>query len=120
MDTIRIVPNSQINLADAPRPAQPTRFQAEGAGGIPLKASPAKLAAIKKTASDFEAFFMSSMLESMTAGIKSDKIFGGGKAEDMYRSMLNQEYGKAIAARGTLGLGAAIQSEMIRMQEMQS
>jgi peptidoglycan hydrolase FlgJ len=85
--------------------------------GIPMAGSPAKAAAVKKAAQDFEAMFMSSMLESMTAGIKTDKIFGGGQGEQMFRSMLNQEYGKAIAARGSLGIADSIEREMLRMQE---
>jgi peptidoglycan hydrolase FlgJ len=85
--------------------------------GIPIGGSPAKTAAIKKAAQDFEAMFMSSMLESMTAGIKPDKLFGGGQGEQMYRSMLNQEYGKAIASTGQLGISDAIEREMLKIQE---
>lgn len=80
--------------------------------------SPARMAQIDKTARDYEAGFVSAMLESMFAGIKTDKTFGGGEAEDMYRSLMNQEYGKAIAARGTLGIADSIKSAMIRMQEV--
>ena len=87
--------------------------------GIPLAGLPARAEAAKKAAKDFEAMFMTSMLESMTAGIKTDKMFGGGEAEPLYRSMLNQEYGKAIAAHGSLGIADAIQHEMLKMQERQ-
>jgi len=86
-------------------------------GGIPLGGTPAKTAAVKKAAKDFEAMFMSSMLESMSAGIKPDKTFGGGQGEQIYRSMLNQEYGKALASTGTLGIADAIEREMLKMQE---
>lgn len=85
--------------------------------GIPLGGSPAKAAAVKQAAQDFEAMFMSSMLESMTAGMKADKLFGGGQGEQMFRSMLNQEYGKAIARQGVLGIAPAIEREMLRLQE---
>ena len=85
--------------------------------GIPLGGTPAKAAAVKKAAQDFEAMFMTSMLESMTAGAKPDKMFGGGQGEQMYRSMLNQEYGKAIASTGTLGIADAIEREMLKLQE---
>ena len=87
--------------------------------GIPLAGLRSRPEAAKKAAKDFEAMFMSSMLESMTAGMKTDKMFGGGQAEQMYRSMLNQEYGKAIAAHGSLGIADAIQREMLKMQERQ-
>jgi Rod binding domain-containing protein len=81
------------------------------------KVSPVQLAAIDKTAKDFEAGFVSAMLESMFAGIKTDKMFGGGSAEGMYRSLLNQEYGKAVAAGGSLGIADAIKREMLHLQE---
>jgi Rod binding domain-containing protein len=87
-----------------------------GSGGG-RKLSAAQLATIDKTAKEYEAGFVSAMLESMYAGIKTDKMFGGGSAEGMYRSLLNQEYGKAIAARGSLGIADSIKREMIRMQE---
>jgi Rod binding domain-containing protein len=80
-------------------------------------AGPPGADAAGRTAEDFEAFFVTSMLESMTAGVKPDKRFGGGQGETLYRSMLNQEYGKAIAAHGSLGLTDAIRREIIRMQE---
>jgi Rod binding domain-containing protein len=89
----------------------PDPFRARG-----LPATQSALAA-RRTAEDFESFFITSMLESMTAGIKPDKLFGGGQGESLYRSMLNQEYGKAIAANGSLGLTDAIQNEIIKLQE---
>jgi peptidoglycan hydrolase FlgJ len=79
--------------------------------------TPAQMAKIDKTAKDYEAGFVSAMLESMFAGIKTNKMFGGGSAEDMYRSLMNQEYGKAVAARGSLGIADTIKREMLRMQE---
>ena len=85
-----------------------------GASG---KISAAQMASIDKTATDYEAGFVSAMLESMFAGVKTNKMFGGGSAEGMYRSLLNQEYGKAIAARGSLGIADAIKREMLHLQE---
>jgi Rod binding domain-containing protein len=71
----------------------------------------------RKAAEDFESFFVTSMLESMSAGVKPDKMFGGGQGETLYRSMLNQEYGKSIAANGALGISDAIRREILQMQE---
>ena len=90
--------------------------------GIALNApsgplSPQKMVAAKVAAKNFEAFFVTSMLESMYAGVKPDAMFGGGPGEEMYRSLLNQEYGKSIAARGSMGIAQNILSEMISLQE---
>ena len=94
---------------------------AGGPQGAMRPLSPAaKAAATKHAAQDFESFFITSMLESMSAGLKPDKLFGGGAGESMYRSLMNQEYGKAIAAHGSLGLTDSIEREMLRMQEKAS
>ena len=82
------------------------------------KVSAAQMAAVDKTAKEYEAGFVSAMLESMFAGIKTNKLFGGGSGEDMFRSLLNQEYGKAISERGSLGIADAIKREMLRLQEV--
>jgi len=74
-------------------------------------------ARMREAAESFEAVFISSMLENMSAGLKSDETFGGGQAEAMHRSMLNEEYGKQIVKRGGIGVSEAIFREMLRMQE---
>ena len=95
----------------------PRPFVPDGQAGISLGVTPAKRAMIKKAATEFESMFMGSMLESMSAGMKTDKMFGGGQAEQMYRSLMNQEYGKAIASRNTLGIADAVEKEMLQIQE---
>jgi peptidoglycan hydrolase FlgJ len=72
---------------------------------------------VKKSAEDFEAFFISQFVETMLSGIKTDGPFGGGNAEGIYRSMMAQEYGKSIAASGGLGIADSVQKAMIQMQE---
>ncbi len=74
-------------------------------------------ARMRETAESFEAVFISQMLENMSAGLKPDETFGGGQAEGMHRSMLNEEYGKQIVKRGGIGVSEAIFREMLRMQE---
>lgn len=69
-------------------------------------------------AKDFESFFIASMLDQMFAGLEADGLFGGGEAEKTYRSLLHQEYGKAIAAQGGIGVGTMVSSEIIRLQEL--
>ena len=100
-------------LTAATRPAAPSWAAAGPVSG----SSADRLASAKKAGQDFESFFVTSMLESMMAGIKTDKLFGGGQGEAMYRSMLNQEYGKAIARSGSLGIADMVQREILRMQE---
>lgn len=78
------------------------------------------LAQAKETAQDFEAFFMTRMMESMFDGISTDGMFGGGHAEKIYRSMLLNEYGKVMAKTGNIGISDSIMDTIIQMQEAQS
>ena len=72
---------------------------------------------IQKTAEDFEAFFLSQMFEHMTSGMKVDETFGGGNAETIYRSMQNEQFGKALSKSGGVGVAAEVEREMLKMQE---
>ncbi|MBX7200197.1 MAG: rod-binding protein [Rhodospirillaceae bacterium] len=72
---------------------------------------------IKKAAQDFEGFFVGQMMESMTEGLETNEYFGGGHGEEMWRSMLNQEYGKEVAKGGKLGIASTVMASMLRAQE---
>lgn len=78
------------------------------------------MAKAKEAAKQFEAFFVGQMMDNMMAGIKADATFGGGQAEDTWRGMLNQEYGKEIAKSGKLGIADKVLNSMIQTQERQS
>ena len=73
---------------------------------------------IKKAAEDSEAVYLAQMFSQMFAGVKADKTFGGGNAEDIFKSMMNQEYGKAVAKKGGIGIAPMIERELIKLQEM--
>ena len=87
--------------------------QALGPGGINMKKA-------KATAQQFEGFFVGQMMEHMMAGVEADPIFGGGHGEDMWRSMLNQEYGKEIAKSGKLGIANNVMKAMLQAQEQRT
>lgn len=75
---------------------------------------------VRKTAEEFEGFFVSMMLESMFAGIKTDTMFGGGQGEAVFRSMLLQEYGKSISQSDGFGIADTVQREILKLQEVQN
>ena len=41
----------------------------------------------------------------------------GGHGEEVFRSMLLQEYGKTIAQSGSLGIANHVKQEMLKLQE---
>lgn len=90
----------QISTANRPAPKPTTD---------PVKA--------RAAAEKFEAFFLGQFLESMFAGVRTDGMFGGGNAENVYRSMLTQEYGKTIAAAGGVGIADSVYRSIIQIQE---
>lgn len=76
-------------------------------------------AAARRAAEDFEAFFLAQMFEHMFADIEPDALFGGGEGEQVYRSLMFQEYGKSVARQGGIGLADMVQKEILKLQEVQ-
>ncbi|MDQ2103615.1 rod-binding protein [Azospirillum isscasi] len=72
-------------------------------------------AAAEKAGQEFEALMVGQMLESMFAGLEAGHAFGGGQGERTWRSFMLQEYGKAIAEAGTLGIGRMVQADVARL-----
>lgn len=87
------------------------------AGNLKLRGK-ASLDVIDRKSKEFEGVFMAQMLQPMFEGLKVDPLFGGGHGEEVMRSFLIQEYGKAMAASGTFGIAAAVKNAMIRSQEI--
>ncbi len=74
---------------------------------------------VRKVAEDFEAFFLGQMLQPLFSGIDVEPPFGGGHAEEIWQSMMVDEYGKAMAKSGGIGIADAVMRQMIIMQEGQ-
>lgn len=72
---------------------------------------------MKEAAAEFEAMFLGQMLAQMFTGVDVEPPFGGGHGEEMYRSLMIDEYGKAIADNGGIGIADAVMRELIQMQE---
>ena len=102
---------------DAAKPILPP-LPAPQAPDVAPPPQSATAAGARKTAEDFEAFFLSQTFEQMFSSVAPDALFGGGSAEEAYRSMLFQEYGKAVAKSGGIGLADAVQREILKLQEV--
>lgn len=72
---------------------------------------------LKKVADDFEAMFIAQMLAPMFDGLETGGMFGGGKGEEIYRSMMIQEYGREIVKAGGLGISEHVQKSLLALQE---
>ena len=93
---------------DAMDPTIQNAMTAMAAQSAPVKAPTAtgNAAVATKTAKEFESVFISQFLGSMFSGISTDGPFGGGEGEEMFRSMMIDQYGKSIEQRGGFGLAA--------------
>ncbi|MGI9385791.1 MAG: rod-binding protein [Methyloligellaceae bacterium] len=76
-------------------------------------------AAARKAAEDFEAVFLTTMLQSMFTGLKADPPFGGGHSEEVYRSVLIGEYASEMSRSGGVGIADHVYREILAAQEGQ-
>ena len=71
----------------------------------------------KKVSQDFEALFVGMMMKSMRETVGKEKLTDGGHGEEVYRSMLDQEYAAAsVKQGGGLGLAKIIEKDIIRQE----
>jgi len=69
-----------------------------------------------KAAQDFESVFLGQMVAQMYTGLDAQGPFGGGFAEQTYRSLLYQELGRQMSASGGVGIADAVYAEMVKIQ----
>jgi flagellar protein FlgJ len=91
------------DLLAAARPASP------GAPGQGVEAA-------RQVARDFEAMALSQLFQSMFSGLETDGLFGGGAGEQAFRPLLVDEYARATAKAGGIGIADSVLAEIIRMQ----
>ena len=72
----------------------------------------------KKVAEEFEAVFLGKMLQPMFKNIEAAEPFGGSPSEKRWRTMQVEEYGKAIAKAGGIGIADAVFREILKAQEL--
>jgi len=69
-------------------------------------------AAVKKVAGEFEALFVGMVLKSMRETVGKDPITDGGRGEELFRSLLDQEYARIITEHGGLGLSTMLEQQL--------
>ena len=87
--------------------------------GLPKVGRAENIQQARKVAEDFEAVFLGQMLKPMFENIEAAEPFGGSSSEKMWRTMQVDEYGKAIAKSGGIGLADAVFREILKTQELQ-
>jgi flagellar protein FlgJ len=77
---------------------------------------------VHEAAVKFEGLFMNEMLSHMFEGVNStdNSPINGGHGEEVFRSLLTEQYGKLVSESGQTGLSKQIEKEMLKMQEQQA
>lgn len=85
--------------------------------GTPTTAQPGQREAVRKQAVEFESVYLSQMLQPMFAEIKGAASFEDGVGQDVWRGMQVDEFAKAIAKQGGIGIADKVAEELLRAQE---
>jgi Rod binding domain-containing protein len=106
--------NTGLNALSTAMAGKVGTLAAQAASG---KGQGQNLEAARDKAEDFEAMFLSQMLEPMFDTIDTDGPFSGGSAEKTWRSLMVQEYGKMVAKNGGIGVADSVMKVMLANQE---
>jgi Rod binding domain-containing protein len=74
----------------------------------------------RKVAEDFESYFLGQILQPLFANFAAEEPFGGGPSEEIWRSMQVDEYGKALARSGGIGIADHVFEQILRLQEVEA
>ena len=72
-----------------------------------------------KTAQDFEAMYLGQMLKPMFEDLTAEAPFGGGMAEEFWRSFEVEEFSKAVTRAGGVGLAASVYRQLEARQNQE-
>ena len=75
------------------------------------------IAAADKSSKEYEQVFISQFLGSMFSGISADDVTGGGEGEEMFRSMMVDQYAKGIEGQGGFGIASQMKAELLKHQQ---
>ena len=70
----------------------------------------------KEAAQNFEAMFLSNMFQEMFTGIDGDGPFGGSGALKVWRSFMTDQYAKAFAKAGGIGIAPMVYDTILKEQ----
>ena len=80
------------------------------------RVSPQAQAKAKSTAQDFEAMFLNTMFSQMTSGLKGDGPFGDTPGTGVWRAMQTEQYSRAFAHAGGIGISKDVYRTLIMQQ----
>ena len=70
---------------------------------------------LKEACAEFESLFVFHLLKEMRAAIPKSDFMSGGKAEEIYTSLLDSHLAREIALKGGIGLSAILLDRLRRI-----
>ena len=67
---------------------------------------------LKTACNQFEALFIHFLLKEMRSTIEKSDFMNGGRAEELYESMLDEELAKEISEQKGIGLGSVLYRQL--------
>src|SRR5215469_17138952 len=77
-------------------------------------------AAADKASKAYEQVFISQFLGNMFSSIPTDGVMGGGAGEEMFRSLMIDQYAKGIESQGGFGIATQMKAELLKHQQVPS
>jgi len=97
-----------------PMPANPGRT-----GSVPemehIRNEPSSERRIKSVCTEMESLFLQHLLKEMRSTVQKSGLCGGGKAEEMFTSLMDTELARELSKKGGgIGLGAMLETHLMR------
>ena len=74
---------------------------------------------IRKVAEDFEATFLSQMLNHMFKNVgDADGMFGGGHGEEVWKGQYIETLGQSLARNGGIGVADVVERQLLELQNV--
>lgn len=73
---------------------------------------------LEQACRDFESIFIGQMMQQMRQTVPQDGLFSGGRAEQIYTSMMDDEMAKSIAQQRGLGLAEVLYRQLATVSDI--
>jgi len=67
---------------------------------------------LRKACAEFESLFIFYLLKEMRATVPKSGFIGGGRAEEIYTSMLDSQLAKEMSSKGGIGLSTILLDQL--------
>ena len=85
----------------------------------PSAATASPMQKLRAQAEELEGVFLNTLMSEMFSSIEARGDFGGGFAEETWRSMQSEQFSASMAQAGGIGLADQLVADLLQLQEAQ-